>query len=44
VIPSFADVMTPSRQTDRSVLATLWCLLARGALYVDLSLPITPAA
>jgi hypothetical protein len=27
-----------------SVLATLWCLLARGALDVDLSLPITPSS
>jgi hypothetical protein len=44
VIPTFADVMTAVPADRPSVLATLWCLLARGALYVDLSLPITPGS
>jgi hypothetical protein len=40
--PTFADIITAVPADRPSVLATLWCLLARGALYVDLSLPITP--
>jgi TnsA endonuclease N terminal len=40
--PTFTDVMTAVPADRPSALATLWCLLARGALYVDLSLPITP--
>jgi hypothetical protein len=44
VAPTFADVMTAVPADRPSVLATLWCLLARGALYVDLSLPITPSS
>jgi len=42
--PTFADVMTAVPADRPSVLATLWCLLARGTLYVDLSLPITPSS
>jgi len=44
VTPTFADVITAVPADGPSVLATLWCLLARGALYVDLSLPITPGS
>jgi TnsA endonuclease N terminal len=44
VAPTFADVVTSVPADRPSVLATLWCLLARGALYVDLSLPITPGS
>jgi TnsA endonuclease N terminal len=42
--PSFADVMTAVPADRPSVLATLWCLLARGILCVDLFLPITPSS
>lgn len=44
VAATFADVMTAVPVDRPAVLATLWCLLARGALYVDLSLPITPGS
>lgn len=44
VAPTFAEVMTAVPADRPSVLATLWCLLARGTLYVDLSLPITPSS
>jgi len=44
VAATFADVMTAIPADKPSVLATLWCLLARGVLYVDLSLPITPGS
>jgi hypothetical protein len=44
VAPTFSDVMTAASADRPSVLATLWCLLARGTLYVDLSLPITPSS
>ena len=44
VAPTFSDVMTAAPADRPSVLATLWCLLARGTLYVDLSLPITPSS
>ena len=44
VAGTFADVMTAVPADRPMVLATLWCLLARGALYVDLSLPITPGS
>ena len=44
VAPTFAGVMTAIPADRPSVLATLWCLLARGVLYVDLSLPITPSS
>ena len=43
VAPTFTEVMTAVPADRPSVLATLWCLLARGTLYVDLSLPITPS-
>ena len=42
VAPTFADVMTAVPADRSSVLATLWCLLARGMLCVDPFLPITP--
>jgi hypothetical protein len=42
--PTFDAVLTAVPADRPSVLATLWCLLARGALYVDLSLPITPSS
>ena len=42
VAPTFAELMTAVPADRPSVLATLWCLLARGTLHVDLSLPITP--
>ena len=42
--PTIADVMTAVPAERPSVLATLWCLLARGTLCVDLSLPITPSS
>lgn len=42
--PTFDAVMTAVPLDRPSVLATLWCLLARGALYVDLALPITPSS
>jgi TnsA endonuclease N terminal len=42
--PAFDAVLTAVPADRPSVLATLWCLLARGALYVDLSLPITPSS
>jgi hypothetical protein len=38
-----AGVLTAVHADRASVLAALWCLLARGLLYVDLSLPITPS-
>jgi TnsA endonuclease N terminal len=44
VAPTFAEVMTAVPADRPSVLATLWCLLARGTLCVDLSLPITPSS
>lgn len=44
VAATFADVMIVIPADQPSVLATLWCLLARGVLYVDLSLPITPGS
>lgn len=44
VAPTFADVMTAATADRPSVLATLWCLLARRTLHVDLSLPITPSS
>jgi hypothetical protein len=44
VAPTFADVITAVPAERTSVLAALWCLLARGALYVDLLLPITPGS
>jgi TnsA-like endonuclease N terminal len=43
VAPTFAEAMTAVPADRPSVLATLWCLLARGTLHVDLSLPITPS-
>jgi TnsA endonuclease N terminal len=42
--PTFGAVLSAVPADRPSVLATLWCLLARGALYVDLSLPITPGS
>lgn len=42
VDPTFAEVMTAVPADRPSVLATLWCLLARGMLCVDPFLPITP--
>lgn len=44
VAPTFAEVMSAVPADRPSVLATLWCLLARGTLCVDLSLPITPSS
>lgn len=44
VAPTIADVIAAIAADRPSALATLWCLLARGALYVDLSLPITPSS
>lgn len=44
VAPTFDDVMAAIPADRPSVLATLWCLLARDALHVDLSLPITPGS
>jgi len=44
VAATFAEVMTAVPADRPALLATLWCLLARGALYVDLSLPITPGS
>jgi hypothetical protein len=44
VAPTFAEVMTAVPADRPSVLATLWCLLARGMLCVDLFLPITPGS
>jgi hypothetical protein len=40
--PTFADVLAVVPRDRSSVLAALWCLLSRGSLYVDLSVPITP--
>jgi hypothetical protein len=40
--PTFDGVLSAVHADRASVLAALWCLLARGLLYVDLSLPITP--
>lgn len=42
--PTFIEVMTAVPADRPSVLATLWCLLARGELCVDLALPITPSS
>ena len=44
VAPTFTNVMSAVPAERPSVLATLWCLLARGVLDVDLSLPITPSS
>jgi hypothetical protein len=44
VASTFADVMTAVPADRPSVLATVWCLLARGALCADLSRPITPSS
>lgn len=44
VAPTFAEVMTAVPADRSSVLATLWCLLARGTLCVDVFLPITPSS
>lgn len=44
VAPTFTEVMTAVPADRPSVLATVWCLLARGTLHVDLSLPITPSS
>jgi TnsA endonuclease N terminal len=44
VAPTFAEVMIAVPADRRSVLTTLWCLLARGMLCVDLFLPITPSS
>lgn len=44
VAPTFADVLTAAPADRPSVLAALWCLLARGSLYLDLTLPITPGS
>lgn len=44
VAPTCDDVMAAVPADRPSVLATLWCLLARGTLHVDLSLPITPGS
>jgi hypothetical protein len=41
--PTVADVLSAVSAERSSVLAALWRLLARGALYVDLSAPITPS-
>ena len=41
--PTFDGVLRAVHADRASVLAALWCLLARGLLYVDLSLPITPS-
>jgi len=43
VAPTVAEVMMAVLADRPSVLATLWCLIARGTLCVDLSLPITPS-
>lgn len=40
--PTFADVLAAVLAERSSVQAVLWGLLARGSLYADLSLPITP--
>lgn len=40
--PTFADVLAAVPSERSSVQAVLWGLLARGSLYADLSLPITP--
>lgn len=44
VAPTLADVLMVVPSERPSVLATLWCLIAHGSLYVDLSLPITPGS
>jgi hypothetical protein len=41
-LPTFADVLAAVPAERASVQAVLWGLLARGSLYTDLSLPITP--
>ena len=41
--PTFADILAAVPADRSSALATLWRLLARGSLYVDISLPITPS-
>jgi TnsA endonuclease-like protein len=42
--PTLANVLATVPADRSSVLATLWCLIARASLYVDLSLPITPGS
>ena len=44
VAPTFANVIAAVPAARPPILATLWCLLARGALHVDLTLPITPGS
>lgn len=44
VAPTFANVIAAVPAERPSILATLWCLLARGALHVDLTLPIMPGS
>lgn len=44
VAPAFVEVMTAVPADRTSVLATLWRLIARGSLYVDLTQPITPSS
>lgn len=41
VTPTVADLLAVVAADRASVLGTLWCLLARGALYADLSQPLT---
>jgi hypothetical protein len=42
VAPAFAEVLTEILADRSSALAALWCLIARGSLYVDLTQPIGP--
>lgn len=44
VAPAFAEVLTDVPADRSAVLATLWCLIARGSLYVDLTQPIGPSS
>lgn len=44
VAPTLADIMSAVSADRPLVLATVWCLLARGVLYVDRLLPITPSS
>ena len=44
VAPTLAAMLMAIPSERASVLATLWCLIARGSLYVDLSLPIIPSS
>jgi hypothetical protein len=42
-VPTFGAVLTAVRDNRPAVLATLWRLIARGTLHVELSVPITLA-